>query len=139
MKTCPNPKCKATGIPDNAKFCPVCGQLILSLNQLRKQKENDRNRLRKEAEQAWEEYPDKPRWKMSPYSILGLVTPPVYIIIVLKLELGEGSASFDIILSILFVIEVAFVLLHKSYNNRLQEKARENFIANYISEHKGKA
>ena len=25
MKTCPNPKCKKTGIPDNALFCPVCG------------------------------------------------------------------------------------------------------------------
>lgn len=25
MKTCPNPNCKATGIPDEAKFCPNCG------------------------------------------------------------------------------------------------------------------
>lgn len=25
MKTCPNPNCKTTGIPDDAKFCPVCG------------------------------------------------------------------------------------------------------------------
>ena len=25
MKTCPNPKCKTTGIPNNAQFCPVCG------------------------------------------------------------------------------------------------------------------
>ena len=25
MKTCPNPKCKTTGIPDEAKFCPKCG------------------------------------------------------------------------------------------------------------------
>ena len=28
MKTCPNPKCKATGIPDEAKFCPNCGRLL---------------------------------------------------------------------------------------------------------------
>lgn len=25
MKTCPNPKCKTKGIPDDAQFCPVCG------------------------------------------------------------------------------------------------------------------
>lgn len=25
MKTCPNPKCKTTSIPDDAKFCPNCG------------------------------------------------------------------------------------------------------------------
>lgn len=25
MKTCPNPKCKATGIPDEAQFCPEYG------------------------------------------------------------------------------------------------------------------
>lgn len=28
MKTCPNPKCKATGIPDEAKFCPNCGTML---------------------------------------------------------------------------------------------------------------
>lgn len=28
MKTCPNPKCKTTGIPDEAKFCPNCGSLL---------------------------------------------------------------------------------------------------------------
>ena len=26
MRTCP--KCKTTGIPDEAKFCPVCGEKI---------------------------------------------------------------------------------------------------------------
>ena len=25
MKSCPNSKCKATGIPDEANFCPACG------------------------------------------------------------------------------------------------------------------
>lgn len=25
MKTCPNPKCKTTGLPEEAKFCPNCG------------------------------------------------------------------------------------------------------------------
>ena len=25
MKTCPNPKCKNTDIPDDARFCPACG------------------------------------------------------------------------------------------------------------------
>lgn len=28
MKTCPNPKCKTTGIPDEAKFCPNCGTML---------------------------------------------------------------------------------------------------------------
>ena len=28
MKTCPNPKCKTTGIPDEAKFCPKCGATL---------------------------------------------------------------------------------------------------------------
>lgn len=28
MKTCPNPKCKTTGIPDEAKFCPNCGTAL---------------------------------------------------------------------------------------------------------------
>lgn len=28
MKTCPNPKCKTTGIPDEAKFCPKCGMWL---------------------------------------------------------------------------------------------------------------
>ena len=30
MKNCPNPKCKATGIPDNAQFCPKCGAPLVS-------------------------------------------------------------------------------------------------------------
>lgn len=30
MKTCPNPKCKATGFPDDAKFCPECGAQLRS-------------------------------------------------------------------------------------------------------------
>lgn len=30
MKTCPNPKCKATDIPDDAQFCPKCGENLLS-------------------------------------------------------------------------------------------------------------
>ena len=25
MKTCPNPQCNMSGIPDEAKFCPKCG------------------------------------------------------------------------------------------------------------------
>ena len=28
MKTCPNPKCKTSSIPNDAKFCPVCGTKI---------------------------------------------------------------------------------------------------------------
>ena len=28
MKTCPYPKCKTTGIPGEAKFCPECGEVI---------------------------------------------------------------------------------------------------------------
>lgn len=28
MKTCPNPKCKATGLPDDARFCPNCGTTL---------------------------------------------------------------------------------------------------------------
>ena len=30
MKTCPNPKCNMSGIPDNAKFCPNCGTSLCS-------------------------------------------------------------------------------------------------------------
>ena len=32
MKTCPNPNCKTTGIPDDAKFCPKCGEKLQSGN-----------------------------------------------------------------------------------------------------------
>lgn len=28
MKTCPNPQCKTTGLPDDAKFCPKCGTML---------------------------------------------------------------------------------------------------------------
>lgn len=27
---CPNPKCNTTGIPDDAKFCPNCGTLLIN-------------------------------------------------------------------------------------------------------------
>ena len=37
MKTCPNTKCKTTGIPDDANFCPACGHPMLSTNQNKKQ------------------------------------------------------------------------------------------------------
>lgn len=36
MKTCPNPKCKTTGIPDEAKFCPNCGTPLNSTNRRNK-------------------------------------------------------------------------------------------------------
>lgn len=26
MKTCPNPQCNMSGIPDDARFCPKCGE-----------------------------------------------------------------------------------------------------------------
>lgn len=29
---CPNPQCKTTGIPDEAKYCPVCGTLLKDTN-----------------------------------------------------------------------------------------------------------
>lgn len=28
MKTCPNPKCKTTGLPEEAIFCPNCGRQL---------------------------------------------------------------------------------------------------------------
>lgn len=32
MKTCTNPKCKTTGIPDDANFCPLCGKQLTKGN-----------------------------------------------------------------------------------------------------------
>ena len=29
---CPNPQCKTTGIPEDAKFCPNCGALLVESN-----------------------------------------------------------------------------------------------------------
>ena len=34
MKTCPNPNCKTTGIPDEAKFCPVCGNVLETYSEI---------------------------------------------------------------------------------------------------------
>lgn len=36
MKTCPNPNCKTTGIPDDAKFCPHCGALLQKVEPIKK-------------------------------------------------------------------------------------------------------
>lgn len=38
MKTCTNPKCNATGIPDDAMFCPVCGEALVETSDPWKEK-----------------------------------------------------------------------------------------------------
>lgn len=38
MKTCTNPKCNATGIPDDAMFCPVCGEALVEVTNPWKEK-----------------------------------------------------------------------------------------------------
>lgn len=38
MKTCTNPKCKATNIPDDAMFCPKCGEALVETSNPWKEK-----------------------------------------------------------------------------------------------------
>ena len=40
MKTCTNPKCNASGIPDDAMFCPICGEALVEATNPWKEKYN---------------------------------------------------------------------------------------------------
>jgi hypothetical protein len=52
MKTCTNPKCNATNIPDDAMFCPKCGKPIYKVSASWSKKHNE---LLKERTQLQEE------------------------------------------------------------------------------------
>lgn len=57
MKTCPNQKCKASGLPDDAKFCPNCGEQIVQRNEfLNNEKENSGNRKTQNQETSPESF-----------------------------------------------------------------------------------
>ncbi len=147
MKTCSNPNCNATGIPDEAKFCPVCGQPMPSGEQLKKQKKKERQQLRREAELAWDAYPNKPLPKKNPYSILWKVFLVIGIIVGdIMFYLGEDTYRFNNtfqgsipVVAIGFIIVIVYFMVKASgFNNAEEVKmydAEEKFIEKYIKDH----
>lgn len=153
MKTCPNPNCKTSGIPDEANYCPVCGSPILSPKQLKKQKKERMNRLRKEAEQAWEAYPEKPLPKRNPYSLLWkilLLFGIICGIIIYHYLMDEYGITGDVVpewivvtiqvLAVIVIYSIIIFAVKSCLFNPYEEidVAKERFIANYISEHEEK-
>lgn len=63
---CPN--CNAHNIPNVANFCPNCG-VTFDKRKLAAQKRKQKTRLKKEAEEAWERYPSKPKLRTNVYAI----------------------------------------------------------------------
>lgn len=61
---CPN--CNAHNIPNVANFCPNCG-VTFDKRKLAAQKRKQKTRLKKEAEEAWERYPSKPKLRTNVY------------------------------------------------------------------------
>ena len=146
MKTCPN--CKTTGIPDEAKFCPKCGRPILSPAQKERILQEKRRQLKREAEKAWEAYPDKPLPKKNPYWIWWRIALITYIIaavvigIYLWNEYGishtavpeELSTPLSICAYVLpFIIFIVAVKSATFDANTEVNKAKNEFIADYIS------
>ncbi len=140
MKTCPN--CKTTGIPDDAQFCPVCGQPIISYEQIKMQNAHMRQQLIKEAEEAWAAYPNKPAKKKDPYSLLLTITlvltgAGIMIGSYLNDLTGIPGTIFALIMIVLIVLDVIFFQSKRYYNpNEEIEKAKEKFISDYIATHK---
>lgn len=146
MKTCPN--CQAANIPDDAQFCPVCGQQILSSEQLKKQRKQERKQLRREAEKAWDAYPNKPCAKKNPYSLLWKVMLFLGIIagiIIYQYLMHEYGATHmavpeEVIMIVRLIaytiigLLVFFIFLSRSFNpNEEIDKAKEQFISDYMS------
>lgn len=130
---CPNPKCNTTGIPDDAKFCPNCGALLVESNNGRTQskklddeklKNLDDNELLKIAK---EEYKDDLHykkdlynfnyylWIVVPFTIIGFIT---LLIVSNGSKVGEGPI-FQYLIFIVISIVVVPLVIWKRINNKL--------------------
>ena len=124
MKTCP--KCKTTGIPDDAKFCPVCGAKIIL-------QKKDPQQLMQEALSAWEKYPNKPqKASIISFIICVLIVAACFSSISYLLNGKESGFNAFIFYSIVGAFSVPFFMYKDNKDNK---KAKDAFIKRYINEH----
>ena len=139
MKTCP--KCNMSGIPDDATFCPKCGEKIV-------RRKKDSQQLLKEAAAAWEKYPNKPQNKnlKENYKVLG---PMSIFMIVFSCIMGVGILVKDhdidgaLKVGLFFLImgggiEILMLpilaIIGYIQDNKELKKAKNTFIEKYIQE-----
>ena len=136
---CPN--CKTTGIPDDAKFCPSCGQPLLMPAQKEKSQQELRDKLIIEAGMAWEANPQKPKKIINPYTIIMIIISFIGVSLMYYLAETTSEAFMSIIIGVDFIISIPFFIalvisgdkFEKSERNRIiNEKAK--FIKNYIDQ-----
>lgn len=117
------------------------GEEILSPDSFKMQKENERrNQLNKEAEQAWEKYPNKPQPKKNPHKILFNITlllTPLALVLAASPIGDEYSTICAVSMCILIVLDVIFGMSISSFDpNEEVKTAKKKFIADYIATHK---
>lgn len=118
---CPNPRCKTTGIPEDAKFCPNCGALLVESNNGRTQskklddekfKNLDDNELLKIAKEEYKDDLDYKKDIDNFNSCLWIVVP---FTITITLLIGPTALSL-----IFIVISIVVPLvIWKRINNKL--------------------
>ena len=146
MKTCPN--CQATGIPDNAQFCPECGEPLMPMKE---QERNEWKMLRKDAERAWESYGNKPEPKKNPYSFLWKITLGIAVVFGIAMYsylmnaygnthqmVPAGVEAAVIIIGNLLIVLIVFFAAKSAFFDPNEEvkAAKKKFVADYIATHK---
>ena len=129
---CPNPQCKTTGIPEDAKFCPNCGALLVESNNGitqskklddEKLKNLDDNELLKIAKEEYKDDLDYKKdidnfnsclWIVVPFAISGFIT----------LLIGANGNKVEdgaIFLSLIFIVIsiVVPLVIWRRINNKL--------------------
>ena len=137
MKTCP--KCNMSGIPDDATFCPKCGEKIV-------RRKKDSQQLLKEAAAAWEKYPTKPQnknlienCKVSIYMLIysAVLGGIIGIGILIKDHDMDGALNMFLLFLImgggiaLFILPIVTLVGYIQDKNKLKD-AKNTFIEKYI-------
>lgn len=133
MKTCPNPKCKATGIPNEAFFCPVCGAQIV-------RKKKDKELLLKEALSTWDVFPNKPKYKKLKDGIGIVIVSGFMSGVIFALIVSSGGAdlaikTFGLVLGFcLLIIGPAVAIPCYILDRKAIKAAQNSFVEKYIHE-----
>lgn len=134
MRTCPNPKCNATGIPEDAKFCPICGAQIV-------RKKKDKEQLMKEALSTWDAAPNKPQYKKLKFGIKLVIVTGFVGGIFFALLVSSGGAdlaikTFGFVLGFCVLIIGPVVAIPCYIKDRKAIKAaKKSFVDKYVREH----
>lgn len=144
------PKCNTIDIPNDARFCPNCGYSFAK-NDATEQNADIKKRkamLRKKANVAWAEFPNKPERRTNYFLYLWLLSLVVIVISVICIysylieKYQHNVVPKEIVIScviygnVLLILSVFLFIEFISFDpDKKIKAAKKSFVDQYIKEH----